>query len=147
VKQRGRQSAAALATVTPLPIRLLAPPPDLSPEEAQVWAGVVATKPGDWWDAATIPLLAQYCRAVALADLLGDQVRQCAAAMLTDPDQLGTLKELRKMQAQLSGEMKSLATSMRLTQQSRYNAKNSDTASRRVVSRKPWQHHDVLDAD
>ena len=146
MQQRGRKSEAALATVTSLPIRLLAPPDDLSVEEAQVWAHVAATKPGDWWDAGSVPLLAQYCRATVQAELIADLVRQTASSMLSDPSQLGTYKELRKIQGALSGEINSLARAMRLTQQSRYNAKNSDTASRKATGRKPWQTHDVIDA-
>lgn len=146
MKQAGRKSAAELATVTTLPVRFLAPPDDLSVEEAQVWSRVVATKPGDWWDAGSVPLLAQYCRATIQAEMVADLVRQTASAMLTDPEQLGTYKELRKIQGALSGEIATLARSMRLTQQSRYNAKNSDTASRKATGRKPWQNHDVIDA-
>jgi hypothetical protein len=138
VKQAGRKSAAELATVTALPIRLLAPPADLSVEECEVWARVVATKPGEWWDAGSVPLLAQYCRATVQAEFIADLVRQTGSTMLSDPSQLGTYKELRKIQGALSGEINSLARSMRLTQQSRYNAKNSDTASRKADGRKPW---------
>lgn len=145
MKQRGRKSDAALSVVANLPIRLLTPPADFSVEECEVWARVVATKPSEWWDAGSIPLLSQYCRAAVQAELIADLVRQTASAMLTDPGQLGTYRELRKIQGALSGEMNSLARAMRLTQQSRYNAKNSDTASRKTNGRKPW-HHDVIDA-
>ena len=138
MKQAGRKSAAELATVTTLPIRLLAAPTDLSVEEAEVWGRVVATKPGEWWDAGTVPLLAQYCRATVQAELIADLVRQTASSMLSDPSQLGTYKELRKIQGALSGEITTLARSMRLTQQSRYNAKNSETANRKATGRKPW---------
>ena len=138
MKQAGRKSAAELATVTTLPIRLLAAPTDLSVEEAEVWGRVVATKPGEWWDAGTVPLLAQYCRATVQAELIAGLVRQTASSMLSDPSQLGTYKELRKIQGALSGEITTLARSMRLTQQSRYNAKNSETANRKATGRKPW---------
>jgi hypothetical protein len=144
MKQRGRKSAAELATVTALPLRLLQPPADLSTEEAEVWGRIVATKPGDWWDAGSIPLLAQYCRAVVQAELVAGLVASVGSAMLTDPDELGRYKELRKIQAALTGEITTLARSMRLTQQARYNAKNSDTANRKVSGSRPWQ---VLDAE
>ena len=146
MKQRGRKSTAELATVTPLPLRMIEPPADLTAEEAAVWARTTATKPGDWWDAGSLPLLAQYCRAVAQSDVVADLVNRTSQAMLEDPDELGRYKELRKIQNALSAEISSLATKMRLTQQSRYNAKNSDTAARRGGSgqRKPW-HHDVIE--
>ena len=144
MKQRGRKSAAELAVVTPFRARLLEPSPDLSPDEASIWGKVVATKPGEWWDAGSLPLLSQYCRASVQADLIGELVRKVGDAMLTDPDELGRYKELRKIQATLSSELSALATKMRLTQQSRYNAKNSDTSARKANGRKPWQH-DVIE--
>lgn len=136
---------AALATVTVLPLRMLAPPADLSAAECQVWATVAATKPGDWWDAGSVPLLAQFCRATVQAELVAGLVNGVGQTMLTDPDELGRYKELRKIQAALSGELSALATKMRLTQQARYNAKNADTASNKATGRKPWQR-DVIDA-
>ena len=146
MKQRGRQSAAALATVTALPGRFLEPPEDLSAEEAAVWSRVVAKYSGDWFDAGSSPLLAAFCRATVQSEMVGEQVRQCGAAMLADPDQLGTYKELRKIQAALSGELVSLARSMRLSQQARYRADKADTTARKTGGRKPWQTHDVIDA-
>src|SRR5690625_7625322 len=102
-----------------MPLRLVKPPEDLTPEESAVWAKVTATKPAEWWDAGSAPLLAQYCRAVVQSELVGDLVRSTGKAMLTDPDELDRYKELRKIQAALASEMTSLARSMRLTQQSR----------------------------
>ena len=144
MKQRGRKSQAELAVVTPFRARLLEPSPDLSPEEAGVWAKVVATKPGEWWDAGSLPLLSQYCRASVQADLIGELVRSVGAAMLTDPDELGRYKELRKIQAALSSEMSGLARGMRLTQQARYRADKGDTISRKANGKKPWAH-DVIE--
>src|SRR5690606_22701811 len=114
-----------------MPLRMVRPPEDLSPEECEVWARVTATKPSEWWDAGSVPLLSQYCRAVVQAELVSGLVRSVGSAMLTDPDELPRYDKLRKIQSVLSGEITSLATKMRLTQQSRYNAKNSDTASRK----------------
>lgn len=146
MKQRGRKSSEHLATVTAMPLRMVHPPEDLSPEECEVWSRVTATKPSEWWDAGSVPLLAQYCRAVVQSELVAGLVASTGKAMLTDPDELGRYKELRKIQGALSGEMTSLATKMRLTQQSRYNAKSGDTASKKGGGpSKPW-HHDIIDA-
>lgn len=140
MKQNGRKSGAELATVTALPLRMLAPPADLSAEEAGVWARVAATKPGDWWDAGSRPLLAQFCRAAVQADQVADLVRSVGLTLVADPDELGRYKELRKIQSALSSEMNTLGRSMRLTQQSRYGARSSEAASRKATGRKPWQH-------
>ena len=140
MQQRGKKSLASkLSPVTALPSRLLAPPDDLAPDEAEVWSRVVATKPADWWDAGSVPLLAQYARASVQAEQVAELVRVVLAGLRSDPDELGRYKDLRNIQAKLSAELTSLATKMRLTQQSRYNAKNSDTASRKVGGARPWQ--------
>lgn len=137
MKQRGQQSAAALVTVTSMPMRLLPAPLDLTEEESAIWCRVVATKPGDWWDAGNMPLLASMCRAVVQSELVGEQVR-LVSAHLADDDGLARYKLLRKLQAELSGEINTLARAMRLTQQSKYNTKSADTADRKASGRKPW---------
>ena len=110
-----------------------------------MWARTVATKPGDWWDAGSVPMLSAYCRASAIAPLVAQQIKAVIPFISTDEGLL-RFKELRKIQVALSGEISALATKMRLTQQARYNAKNSDTAARRGGgdTRKPW-HHDVIE--
>lgn len=146
MKQRGRQSTASLATVTAIPQRMLAPPADLTAEECGVWARVTATKPGDWWDAGSLPLLVQYCRAVVQSDAVALQV-SAVSPFLATPEGLPMYKELRKIQATLSAEISSLATKMRLTQQSRYTAQSSSTANAKAPGgRKPWERHDVIDS-
>jgi hypothetical protein len=139
VAQRGRKSAAALATVSALPLRTIEPPADLSPEEATVWARVAATKPHGWWDAGSAPLLAQYCRVAVQADLLADLVRAVSEALRTDPDELKRYTELRKLQAAASAEMSTLATKMRLTQQSHYRADKSRDPGNGKTN-KPWHN-------
>lgn len=139
MKQPGRKSASALATVTTFPTRMLAPPDDLTPQEAEVWCRVVATKPADWFDAGSTPLLAQFCRATVQSDRIAGLVEQVSLALLTDANELGRYKELRKIQAQLSAELTSLATKMRLSQQSRYGARGADGAAGKASGRKPWQ--------
>ena len=142
--QRGRKSTASLATVTAMPVRFLAPPDDLSPEEAEVWGRVIATKPGDWWDAGSTPLLAQYARATVQSEMVAELVRRVGLALASDPDELVRYKELRKIQNQLSIEMSTLARSMRLTQQARYRADKAEPHARKATGNKPW-HHDVIE--
>jgi hypothetical protein len=130
-----------------MPARMLPIPPDLSPEEGEVWSRIAATKPGEWWDAGSAPLLAQYARATVQSEMVAELVRRVALTLVTDPDELGRYKELRKIQAQLSGEMSTLARSMRLTQQARYRADKADTTSRKASGSRPWQTHDIIDAN
>lgn len=117
----------------------------MSVEEAEVWSRVAATKPGDWWDAGSIPLLAQFCRATVQAEMIAGLVASVGKSLRTDPDELGRYRELRKIQAGLSGEINTLARAMRLTQQSRYRADKASTESGKSNGRKPWVSHDVID--
>jgi len=115
--QRGRKSAAALEM---LPRKTLmerpAPPAELSAAERIEWLAVVDRMPADWFTREVHPLLQQYCRNV------------CTIRNLTheyEKEDL-TLKERDMILAMRDRErksMESLATKMRLTHQSRYDAK------------------------
>ena len=143
MKQAGRKSGARLATVTALPVRLLAAPDDLGAEQAEVWGQVVATKPSDWWDAGSVPLLAAYCRAVVESRKVSALVESMSADMLLLDDGLARYKELRKIQAALSGEVNTLARAMRLTQQAKYRADAAAVADGKAKGARPW--HRVIE--
>jgi phage terminase small subunit len=139
VKQPGRKSADSLASVTQLaPFRLPQPPSDLDGPEAEVWGRVVASMPADWWDAGSLPLLAAYCRAVVQSEAVGELVRAVSQALVSDPDELGRYKELRKIQAALSAEMIGLGRQLRLTPQSRQRADAAAVANGKAKRARPW---------
>lgn len=144
MKQRGRKSAVSLA-VTPMRQRMLEPPADLAPAEVEVWCRVVATKPTAWWDAGSVPLLAQYARAAVQADLVSGLVSKVGENLKTDPDELVRYRELRKIQAGLSSELNVLARGMRLTQQARYRADAAAVAAKKGETSQPWQAHNVIE--
>lgn len=154
--QRGRKSAARLATVTTLPGQRPAAPKSLTPGEAKVWKATVATKPANWFTADSHPLLIGYCRAVVMADQLSVElvtvaVMLTAAGASTEEGALkafaiafGMRKELLKQRNAEVDKITSLARSMRLTQQSRLKAETANTAHRdangsNVTALKPWQ--------
>lgn len=134
--QRGRKSAASLSVVAQMPVRMLEPPPDLSPECAEVWAGVVAEKPQAYFDAGSIPLLAQYCRVVVQAQNIGLQI-EAVAPHIGDDEALQRYEKLRKLQAQVSAELACLATKLRLSIQAKYRGESNIVNGK--ASRKPWQ--------
>ena len=132
-----------MATVTALPMRLLAPPDDLTDEQSVVWASVIATKPMDWWDQGSVPLLAAYCRAVVEARKVARLVEVMTADMLVMDEGLTRYKELRKIQAALSGEITTLARQMRLSQQAKYRADAAGVAANKGKAVRPW--HNVIE--
>jgi len=132
-----------LATVTSMPVRLLEPPDDLTTEQATVWASVVVTKPADWFDAGSVPILAAYCRAVVESRKIAALVEGMTADMLLLDDGLTRYKELRKIQGALAGEVNTLARAMRLTQQAKYRADAAFAAEKKASTERPW--HRVLE--
>src|SRR5437667_12281908 len=68
---RGKQSTAGIAIKPVATLRTRLPvPAGLTPAQAATWRAVVASRPVDWFDGGSAPLLVQYCRCVAVQDAL-----------------------------------------------------------------------------
>jgi hypothetical protein len=126
-----RKSAESLAVVpvTDLPSRMN-PPEFLPLKEAEVWRAVVATKPLDWFQADSAPILTEYCRAVVMCNRLADMIE------VASPEDLHNLLIDRDREAKRVAQ---LAVKMRLTQQSRYTPMASSTAAKAPSAGKVWQ--------
>jgi hypothetical protein len=140
MKQRGRKSAAELSIIGAGGIavaRRLDPPSQLSDEMADIWRGIVNGKPGDWFDAGSAPVLAQYCRHVIAARRASQLVVQTEA---DDGFDIDVWSELLRLQERQSALLVSLATKLRLTPQSRYGARSAATAAlNESVGPPPWE--------
>jgi hypothetical protein len=132
---RGRTSAASLSIAPPAPIEIVdrqKPPHDLTDEEVEVWAAVVSTEPADWFSPSTVPLLAQYCRHVVHAKRIAELIERATS----DPDlAISAYDRMLKMQDRESRAIASLATKMRISQQSTTNHRGNKV---KTASRKPW---------
>lgn len=137
-RKRGRPSAASLMTLAnPADaleiVERQKPPHDLTDEEIEVWHAVVSTMPADWFDRATVPILGQYCRHVVQARRLAELIENATS----DPGLcIKDYDRLLKMQQRESGAITSLATKMRITQQSTTNHRGNKKTQ---ASRKPWE--------
>src|SRR5690625_4110297 len=137
MKQRGRKSAGELAVASPV---LVQPRPDapveLTPEQADVWNEVVDALPADWFTAETHPLLIQYWRHTIEARRIAQLTdQQCAGAEL----EVATCAALLRMQARETTALKSMASSMRLSQQSSRRDDNAATAKKNRTVTRPWE--------
>lgn len=141
MQQRGRKSATRLVqtTATVEPIPRAAPPADLSDYEAALWASVVATKPADWFQADTLPLLRSYCKHAATATLLDQELEKFDPKWLADDEGLKRFKSLTDMRDRESRALIALGRSMRLTQHAQYHTTAAATASRKAAKSKPWE--------
>jgi len=124
----GRRSAASFEVPS---VRELRPRPEpldeLNAEEAVVWRATAARMPADWFTQENFPLLVCYCRSVCSARDLAS--RRKAGLSLEELDLvLGMLDRERRA-------IESLATKMRLTQQSRYSKRKSPGP----VGPRPWE--------
>jgi hypothetical protein len=150
MRQRGRKSLAAvsvravtLSDVVPRPDA----PGDLTNEQAAEWRAVVDRMPADWFQRETHALLAQYCRHVVAARRISELIRGFETELARTVEQDGvsklaitlaaaeTLDRLLKMQEREGRAMSSLATRMRLTQQTSYDK----TKPRPIATKPPWE--------
>lgn len=129
-----KPSGASLTVVpTGLPERL-APPDDLTPDQAARWRAVVDSKPVEWFGPDSAPLLKEYVRAEAMCDLLAVQIEAAMAG-----GEPGEIKALLDMRDKESKRLTSLATKLRMTQQSRYTPQAAATANKKAGNARPWQ--------
>jgi len=138
METRGRKSVAEMTVVSVVPGARIDPPADLTADEATYWRGVVQTKPADWWKGDTVILLKAYCRAAVQHDAISAAISAAPARRMRTEKGWARYERMKKLQATTSGELSSLATKMRLTQQSRYGAKSADTADRKASTGRPW---------
>lgn len=133
---RGRVSSSALEVVGPKALEIVErqrPPHDLTDEETEIWAAVVGAESADWFSPSTVPLLAQYCRHVIHARRVAELIERATS----DPEL--TAKDydrLLKMQERESRAIATLATKMRISQQS---ARNDRLHKKTPAARKPWE--------
>jgi hypothetical protein len=131
-----RTSAAALSIVPGAAldeIRRPIPPSELSLEQRNEWLAVVNRLPAEWFPRETHPLLAQYCRHVVAARRISQLVDRLEAD--ADNFSVEEYDRLLKMQEREGRALSSLATRMRITQQSTYDKterKQTKSAAR------PW---------
>lgn len=121
----------SIATVS-VPMRAK-PPSDLTKRQAELWTEVQNTKPADWFEADSYPLLKAYVVSIELHEKLTAEINQ----MDVTDSEITPLVKLQDLQART---MSTLAVKMRLTQQSRYTPGAAATANKKTrAGRKPWE--------
>ena len=109
------------------------PPAELTPYEAKVWNDVVSTKPPEWFESDSYPLLKAYCIAAGRHYEIGLEIKN---HLIQSPE----ARDLMRLEDMYAKQLKGLATSMRLTQQSRYTPGAAATANKKAASgKKPWE--------
>jgi hypothetical protein len=131
MKQRGRQPSSLALVSRPLDIAERPQPPhQLNEEEVEVWVSIVNQETSDWFTAATVPLLAQYCRHVVHSNRIAELIEHTIHSADTMP-WIEEYNQLLKLQERESKAMMLLARSMRLTQQTSRHDKSRKTVTLR----------------
>jgi hypothetical protein len=141
-RQRGRKSAAALATRAQFPLTLprLQPPVELTGEEKEIWTLVVNDLPADWISPAATPLLVQLCRHCVQARRIAELVEQAAGNRETV---LSYYQNLLGLQARESAAITSLSTKLRLGPSSIRNNRGN-LVQQAPPRRVPWENNPLI---
>lgn len=112
------------------------PPADLDADQAVIWRKTVNRLPPDWFPAETHQILKEYCRHAVSSDRLAERISLLEA-------ERGDAKELHELLKMRRGEvtnMATLATRMRISQQSTYDATKSKSKGdgRAAAGGNPW---------
>lgn len=106
------------------------PPPSLDPTEKEIWAKAIGSFPQDFFYESDLPLLAEYCRAVHTAEMLSGRIADCHSAE--------DLKDFLVFRDREARRAASLARTLRMPPQSRYDRQAAATAARNTGGRS-WQ--------
>ncbi len=118
---RGPRSSADLAVAASadvIAIERALPPVELTDEQVAVWRMVVNRMPADWFPAETHPLLAQYCRHTSRARRLAQLLDNMEKA---EEVNIKEYRDLLRSEEEQSRALASLATKLRISQQTRYD--------------------------
>jgi hypothetical protein len=139
MKTRGRPSAASLTTQAAVKAEHRADAPyDLPQEQSDVWRATLDALPADWIGAEAHPILAAFCRTTVQLRRVGQLIHH--AETEPGPLDLAEYSGLLRLHAQLTQSLKTLATSLRLTPQSRMRAENAATkAGNFAPGKQPWE--------
>jgi hypothetical protein len=117
------------------------PVPDLNERQAEIWRETVASEHVSFFDTAALRgMLADYCRHREAAEKVSGIVDAFQAEWLKAAEGAKRYKDLLKMRADETRAAASLATKLRLTNQSRYTPHGAAAAARNTPKiRPPWE--------
>lgn len=136
---RGRTSGAEIEAGQALVFERPIAPKDLTEAQAEVWLSVVNHMPAEWFGPEQHPVLAAYCRAVVRHQMISAELNEFDPTWLKDQEGLQRYDRLAKIEDLHIKQVASLATKLRLTQQSRYTPQAAATAAKRGRSMRPWE--------
>lgn len=139
---RGKQSASALSvassTVAPL-LRRPDPWPGLSDRESELWKSITNAQSVDWFSPGDMPILAAYCRSIALHERAS---LQAVGASLTVFGAAGgeIVNPILKVQDMAARQIAGLAVKLRLSQSAKWTEQKAATKNAQgKTANRPWE--------
>lgn len=116
------------------------PPENMKAEQAEIWNNTVASEPVNWFQSqAQRDILRMYCAAVYSAKMIQMFIDDYPIAMLATANGTRHYNNLCRLRRDETNSAVSLATKLRITNQSRYDRKLAATMTRgQSVESKPW---------
>jgi len=144
MRQRGPRSAASKAAAVVIEGGFGTrpePPADLTERQAEIWREIVSSEDPNFFDTGALrALLSGYCRHRDAAEGISKIINLFDPAWLKANEGAKRYKDLLKMRDLETRAATSLATKLRLTNQSRYNEKTAATAARNAPKKAlPWE--------
>jgi hypothetical protein len=132
--------AAKLAALPNIPGSRPPPPPDLSPEEAEIWDATLGALPSGWVPPEAMPVLMVYVRHCAYARALAERIAfVLPLAERGDPERQKEWLTLLRAHGFQTERMGQLATKLRLLPQNRMAAdKARDRRKQAPAGPRPW---------
>lgn len=139
---RGRKSGAALSVVVAGNFGgRPEPSSELTAEQAAIWRETVASEAADFFGTAALrSMLADYCRHRASAAVVSEVIDTFKPEWLKAAEGAKRYNGLLKMREAETRAAASLATKLRLTNQSRYTPQAAATANKNAArGMRPWE--------
>lgn len=137
VSEAQREVDEALSAMSVAPIEIVErplPPFDFDNQEATVWTSIVNSMPAEWFSVSSLPLLRQYVHHTIAAQNLSQLIADVCAN--TEELNIKTYTTLLTAQKEQSSVMATLATKLRLTNQSLINTRGNHKVE---TKKKPWE--------
>ena len=140
MKQRGRKSAKSQNIVDISQAQRPKPPAELTEKQAKLWRAITADRPAEYFDDASLPLLAEYVRCADELDKIAVTFENFNQDWLKDGDGLMRYRKMTSIRSDMQGRLATLATKLRLAQQSRYDKQKAGARpSSEIKAPKPWE--------
>lgn len=115
------------------------PPLDFDQLESSIWISIVNSMPADWFNIGSIPLLTQYVRHTVASENLAKLISN----VTSDPTEIDVKSYITLLRAQKeeSAVLSSLATKLRISNQSLINKRGNHKEIGSDEKKKPWEQN------